>query len=130
MNQDIRIKRWIKVPFQKEGTHYYPGADTDPTLATKDEYDVSFLGSEHFHYFFFTVQIEVFHDDRDLEFIQFRRWLERLYDSGTLKLNHKSCEMMAIDLFEKVNEKWPGRDMVITVAEDNINTAVMEFKVN
>ncbi len=121
------IKRWIEVPFQKEGKHFYPGADTHPDLATGDEYDVSFLGREHFHYFYFAVRIEVFHNDRDLEFIQFRRWLERLYDTGTLQLNHKSCEMIAEDLHARVSEKWPGRDMVISVAEDNINRAILEF---
>lgn len=121
------IKRWIEVQFQKEGIHYYPGADTHPDLATGNEYDVSFLGTQHFHYFYFTVKIEVFHNNRDLEFIQFRRWLERLYDSGTLLMNHQSCEMLAEGLHSKIKEKWPGRDMVISVAEDNLNRAVLEF---
>jgi hypothetical protein len=121
------IKRWIEVPFQKEGKHFYPGADTRPDLATGDEYDVSFLGTEHFHYFYFTVRIEVMHNDRDIEFIQFRRWLERLYDKGTLQLNHKSCEMIAEELHAKISEKLPNRDMVISVAEDNINRAILEF---
>ena len=122
-----QIKRWIEVPFQKEGLHYYPGADTAPDLATGDEYDVSFLGREHFHYFYFTVRIEVFTNNRDLEFIQFRRWLEKLYSDSVLTLNHKSCEMMSEDLFAKINEKWPNRDVVISVAEDNINRAIVEF---
>jgi hypothetical protein len=33
---------WVK--FQKEGVHKYPGADTDPKLATGGWDDVSFLG--------------------------------------------------------------------------------------
>jgi len=37
------------------------------------------------------------HNDRDIEFIQFKRWLERLYADGVLRLDHKSCEMMADD---------------------------------
>lgn len=123
----MMIKRWIEVQFQKEGLHYYPGADIDPALATRDEYDVSFLGREHFHYFFFTVRIEVFHNNRDLEFIQFRRWLENLYNQGTLQMDHQSCEMLAEALHAKVSERWPGRDMMISVAEDNINRAVLEF---
>ena len=68
--------KMIWVTFRKEGTHKYPAALTDPKLATGDEYDVSFLGYPHRHIFHFRVAIEVFHDDRDIEFIQFKRWLE------------------------------------------------------
>jgi hypothetical protein len=123
----MSIKRWISIPFQKEGVHYYPGADTAPELATGDQYDVSFLGTPHFHYFYFTVKIEVFHDDRDLEFIQFRRWCENLYSSGVIQMANRSCEMLAGELHDRITEKWPNRDMVISVAEDNINMAVIEF---
>ena len=61
----------IWVTFTKEGIHKYPAALEDPNLATGDEYDVSFLGYPHRHIFKFRVSIEVFHDDRDIEFIQF-----------------------------------------------------------
>ena len=61
----------IWVTFSKEGVHMYPGADTDPKLATGGWYDVSLLGVPHRHIFHFKVRIEVFHNDRDIEFIQF-----------------------------------------------------------
>ena len=32
-----RANRMIWVTFQREGIHKYPGADTDPALATGDE---------------------------------------------------------------------------------------------
>jgi len=64
-------KVWVR--FQKEGIHKYPVALTDPALATGDEYDVSFLGYPHRHIFHFRVWIDVFHNDRDIEFIQFKR---------------------------------------------------------
>ena len=69
-------KRMIWVTFRKEGIHKYPAALDDPKLATGDKFDVSFLGHPHRHIFHFKVAIEVFHDDRDIEFIQFKRWLE------------------------------------------------------
>ena len=47
----------IWVTFQKEGIHLYPGADTDPKLATGDWDDVSFLGVPHRHIFHFRVMI-------------------------------------------------------------------------
>ena len=85
--------RKIWVTFRKEGIHRYPGADTDPALATGDEYDVSFLASPHRHMFHFRVWIDVWHNDRDIEFIQFKRWLEALYNGANtvLALDWKSC---------------------------------------
>jgi len=114
-------KRSIWVTFQKEGIHKYPAALDDPKLATGDEYDVSFLGHPHRHMFHFKVQIEVFHDDREIEFIQFSRWLQSLYNTDVLQLDYKSCEMIADDLYTQINAKYPGRFVVIDVAEDGEN---------
>jgi hypothetical protein len=117
----------IWVTFTKEGIHKYPAALTDPKLATGDEYDVSFLGYPHRHIFHFKVEIEVFHDDRDIEFIQFKRWLENLYASETLQLDYKSCEMICDDLAEQINNKYPNRKLNITVSEDNENGATCTY---
>lgn len=114
-------KRYIWVTFQKEGIHKYPAALEDPLLATGDEYDVSFLGYPHRHIFHFKVQIEVFHNDRDIEFIQFQRWLENLYNKGTLELDYKSCEMISDDLYDQISERYTGRSITINVSEDNEN---------
>ena len=126
--------RSIWVTFQKEGVHCYPGADTDPKLATGDWDDVSFLGFPHRHIFHFKVWIEVFHNDRDIEFIQFKRWMERLYaevDSSTsvLQLDYKSCEMIADDLAAQIQEQYPNRWLKISVAEDNENGCEIEYPV-
>ena len=122
--------RSIWVTFSKEGIHKYPAALEDPNLATGDEYDVSFLGYPHRHIFHFKVWIEVFHDDRDIEFIQFKRWLENLYKEDIIQLNNKSCEMIADDLFEAINDEYPGRYIKISVAEDNENGCEMEYPVS
>lgn len=123
--------RAIWVTFQKEGIHCYPGADKDPSLATGSWDDVGFLAVPHRHIFHFRVWIEVFHDDRDIEFIQFKRWLERLYSSnGTLNLNYKSCEMLADDLAKKIQSVYPGRWLKISVAEDNENGCEIEYEAN
>jgi len=121
-----KASRSIWVTFQKEGVHKYPGADTDPKLATGGWDDVSFLGVPHRHIFHFRVRIEVFHNDRDIEFIQFKRWLERLYQevessTSVLDLDYKSCEMIADDLYQEIAAKYPGRFVEISVAEDNEN---------
>jgi len=120
-------KRMIWVTFQREGIHKYPGADTDPKLATSDEYDVSFLGFPHRHIFHFTVAIQVTHNDRDIEFIQFKRWLENSFKSGVMQLDHKSCEMICDDLYEFIASRYPNRDIEITVSEDGENGATIYY---
>tara|TARA_B100001245_G_C22800159_1_gene385726 strand:- start:267 stop:650 length:384 start_codon:yes stop_codon:yes gene_type:complete len=121
--------RMIWVTFQKEGIHKYPAALEDPNLATGDEYDVSFLGYPHRHTFHFKVWIEVFHDDRDIEFIQFKRWMENLYN-GTLELDYKSCEMIADDLYGSIFLKFPNREVHIEVSEDKENGCLIQYPGN
>ena len=130
-----KVNRSIWVTFKKEGIHKYPAALDDPKLATGDWDDVSFLGYPHRHIFHFRVRIEVRHNDRDIEFIQFKRWLERLYSGGNtegiegtspsnsevLVLDYKSCEMIADDLYNQISAKYPGRFVEIEVAEDGEN---------
>lgn len=130
-----RAQRKIWVTFRREGVHKYPAALTDPQLATGDEYDVSFLGYPHRHIFHFRVWIDVFHNDRDIEFIQFKRWLENLY-SGTgpynqdqvLNLDFKSCEMIADDLYLQIANRYPGRAVWIEVAEDGENGCLIKYE--
>ena len=114
-------KRHIWVTFQREGIHKFPAAATEPKLQ-----DVAFLANEHRHIFHFNISIEVFHNDRDIEFIQFKRWLESLYQ-GTLELNYKSCEMISDDLYEVIAGRYPGRDIEITVSEDGENGATIRY---
>jgi len=114
--------RWIWVTFQKEGVHCYPAALEAPELA-----DVSFLGYPHRHIFHFKVQIQVEHNDRDIEFIQFKRKLESFYSTGTLNLNSKSCEMMADDLYTQIATLYPTRCVIIEVSEDGENGCKIEY---
>ena len=123
-------ERKIWVTFRKEGIHCYPAAATDPALKTGDEYDVSFLGTPHRHIFHFRVWIDVLHNDRDIEFIQFKRWLENLYKDGILQLDYKSCEMMADDLYAEIAARYPDRAVWIEVAEDGENGALIKYELS
>jgi hypothetical protein len=123
-------ERKIWVTFRKEGIHKYPAAATDPLLATGDQYDVSFLASPHRHIFHFRVWIDVFHNDRDIEFIQFKRWLENLYNDSILKLDYKSCEMIADDIYIKIAERYPNRAVWIEVAEDGENGCLIKYELS
>jgi hypothetical protein len=129
LKQDIRPLKMIWVTFQKEGIHCYPAAATDPNLATGDQYDVSFLANPHRHIFHFRVWLSVTHNDRDVEFIQFKRWLEQLYSSaqGVLSLDHKSCEMMSDELYDTISNKYPGREVWIEVSEDGENGSFIKY---
>ena len=136
IRQDVRPNKMIWITFRKEGIHKYPAALTDPALATGDEYDVSFLGYPHRHIFHFRVWINVLHNDRDIEFIQFKRWLESLYNGNTgnnnnqgavLSLDYKSCEMMSDDLHDIISKKYPGREIWIEISEDGENGSFIKY---
>ena len=118
--QSSQKKIWVT--FQREGIHCFPAAAEDPKLA-----DVAFLASPHRHIFHFRVAIDVFHDDRELEFIQFKRWLESLYVNTVLQLDYKSCEMIADDLYTQIAAKYPNRDVWIEVSEDGENGCYVEY---
>lgn len=106
-------KNMIWVTFQKKGLHRYPAAATEEKLE-----DVSYLGNIHRHLFKFKVWIQVFHDDRDIEFHQFLNWLESLYNGNILSLDFQSCEMISKALATKIKQKYPTREIWIEVAED------------
>jgi hypothetical protein len=117
-------KRQIWVTFQKEGIHKYPAALEEPQLS-----DVSFLGYPHRHIFHFRVSIDVWHNDRDIEFIQFKRYLEALYsgEQNCLSLDYKSCEMIADDLYLRIADRYPNRNVIINVSEDNENGCEIHY---
>lgn len=123
-----RADRKIWITFRREGIHRYPAAATDPALATGDQYDVSFLANPHRHIFHFRVWIDVFHNDRDIEFIQFKRWIDAIYDAGFLQLNFKSCEMMADDLYIHIADRYPDRAVWIEVSEDGENGCLIRYE--
>lgn len=113
------VNKMIFVTFQKEGIHKYPGA--------KDLEGVEFLQFPHRHMFHFKVIIEVFHNDRDIEFILFKRELEELYNEKTLQLDNKSCEMMSDDLYNYITKVYPNRNITIEVSEDGENGSICQY---
>lgn len=109
--------RTIFVTFQKEGIHRYPDAPDG----------VEFLKNPHRHIFHFRVDVDVFHNDRDIEFILFKRELEALYSEATLQVDYKSCEMLAEDLIDYISKKYPGRKITVEVSEDGENGATLSY---
>lgn len=128
MRPEVSVVKWIEVHFQVEGIHCYPEAATNPDLATGDEYDVSFLATPHRHIFHFKVLLNVSHSNREVEFIQFKRWCQKQY-SKMLSANNKSCEMLAEDLYARMqkHKHYKNRSAIINVSEDGENGAIVEF---
>jgi uncharacterized protein YqgQ len=107
----------IRVSFQKEGIHKYPAA--------KDLKGVEFLQYPHRHMFHFYVQLEVFHDDREVEFILFKREIEGLFEKGVMQADYMSCEMMANQLLDYIEVNYPNRICQVEVYEDDENGAIV-----
>lgn len=105
--------RKIWVTFQRVGFHRYPLAGEDPKLS-----DVQYLASKHRHLFKFKVEIEIFHNDRELEFHQVLNYCESLFETKQIDIDFKSVEMLADDLYIQLTNKYPGRFMAIEVSED------------
>ena len=101
--------RMIAVTFQKSGVHQYPAAPDD----------VQYLRAPHRHLFKFKVKIQVWHDDREIEFHQFLNWVEGLYSGEqSLSLNNSSCEMISDSLAAIIQSRYPDRLLQIEVWED------------
>jgi len=114
--------RKIWVTFQRAGFHRYPAASEDPGLA-----DVSYLGARHRHLFKFRVEIEIFHNDRELEFHQVLNYCESLYKDKHLEIDYKSVEMLADDLYLQLAKRYPDRAMTIEVSEDGENGCLIKY---
>lgn len=104
MNNSILVKTNF------EGLHKYINAPND----------VAFLRDLHRHMFFVEAEIEVFDDDRELEFIVVKRAINQYlytkpFDSSA------SCEQMAAQIIRFLIGKFGERNMCITVLEDNEN---------
>lgn len=123
----MKKKMFVYCSFQKEGYHVFPEAKTDPVFNTNDFLNVSHLANRHMHYFFFKVWVEVNHSNREIEFIQLRRWLEYSLGSGTIDVNNKSCEMLAEDVINLIHDRYPLSEIRVDVSEEGINGSYLEF---
>lgn len=109
------MTNYIWITTQKELFHSYPDAPME----------VKYLKDRHRHIFHFKVFIEVFHDNRDLEFIMFKNYINEIIETfGTLNL---SCEMMSDTIAKQVMFRYPKRKMKIEVSEDGENGTQFEY---
>ncbi|WP_279356202.1 hypothetical protein [Methylobacterium indicum] len=121
MISGIAPKRMIWVTFKVRGFHCYPDAPDQ----------VAYLRARHKHLFGFRVWVEVWGDNRELEFHMMQAWLESQFASGgPLEAEGQSCEMLANNLYERMvqEERYQGRDIWIEVDEDGECGCFMRYE--
>jgi len=111
------IQRYIYVTLQKEFIHQYKDAPDE----------VSYLRYPHRHIAHIKVTVEVFKNDREIEFILFKHFLEK--ELVLDKLTNNSCEQIAENIIQLVQENYGSdRDIDVVVSEDNENGAILSFR--
>ena len=100
-----------------DGMHNWPDAQAHFP-------EVGFLSNMHRHIWHITAKKRVYHDDRDVEFIMFKRDIEeylraKYYDenSRTHEFGAMSCEMLAREIYKQFGCTY------VSVFEDNENGA-------
>lgn len=113
---------FITVKTKFEGVHCYPNAPEE----------VAYLRNPHRHEFHVEAEIEVFHDDRELEFIMVKHRIDEFFEIHS-ELGSMSCEMIAMELRNHLWKLYPlpkgedtfsgtrGRKINIRVSEDGEN---------
>ena len=117
------VKKTIFVNTSFEGIHCYPSAPEG----------VEFLRTPHRHIFGVRVEIEVYHNDRELEFILLKRKINSWFEARTInnvwQMGALSCERVASDLIaflQRDLDKGQERYMSVSVDEDGENGATVE----
>ena len=112
------IQRFVYVTLQKEFIHQYKDAPDE----------VSYLRFPHRHMAHIKVKVEVFNNDREIEFIMLKHKLE-LHLNYLTKTSNNSCETIATELFTFMQHEYSmSRDMEITVSEDGENGSTLVYR--
>lgn len=117
--KDSSTSTFISITTRAEFIHSYPNAPEQ----------VHFLRSPHRHILHISAEIEVFSDDRELEFIVVKRDLEFFIRTLGLEMHStRSCETVGRSILEYLKEEYGARRSVtITVSEDGENSAIIKY---
>lgn len=112
------IFRWITVKTNFIGFHKYEDAPDE----------VAFLKNLHRHRFYVEALIQVFHDDRELEFFIVQDALDKDIIPFLFQSPLGSCEMMAeYILWGLVNTYGDHRNYYVEVSEDDENSGTVSW---
>lgn len=109
------MNKFIFVKNQFEGFHRYKDAPDE----------VSFLRNLHRHIFYVKVTIQVFHNERELEFFIIKRNIEKFIDENNF-FDNASCEYIAERIYNFIYDVYKNnRKICVEVSEDNENGAIV-----
>ncbi len=116
----------IAARVQFEGVHNWPEAP----------YEVSFLRQPHRHIFGVTAEVEVFKNDREIEFIMLGHKIKKHFAekakkdaNGVWQMGRTSCEDVATELVEWLDKMYcenGHRYIIVTVDEDGENFVTVD----
>lgn len=125
VNKNVKVVPMVSTVFCKtsfEGIHFYKGAPNE----------VTYLKHTHRHTFGVQVELQVYDDDREIEFIMLKhsinRWLNQRCVDGVWPMGGMSCEMVAKALADAIANEFgiafpKSRKFSVTVDEDGENGA-------
>lgn len=88
--------------------------------------EVEFLRHPHRHVFYVTSQIEVFEDDREIEYFMAQRVIDKIIKDEVMEMEEgSSCEMFAEKILDFLELVYPNRFIEIEVSEDNENSSII-----
>lgn len=122
----------VVMQLRVDGVHRFPDAPAE----------VNFLSFLHRHEFHIRVEVEVFHNDRDIEIIMAKHEMQKYFEdhypkfaheSKTINFDTKSCEDLAEELIMFLKGYFAGeadefgraRVMSVEVLEDGENGAIL-----
>lgn len=110
----MEVFRCICVRFNFVGFHNWPEAKGKR----------SYLAQRHRHRFFVEIELETFHNDREVEFHDFLDFCKAILLKGDgiisgVELGRASCEDIATFLESHITRRYPDRLLKISVFEDN-----------
>ncbi len=122
----VNVKRWVTARTQFRGLHHWPNCPLD---------EVGFLRDPHRHTFHVMVSVEVSGADREVEFFVLQRKIDDILsqkfseEDDTLILGARSCEMMADEIYDGLQNEFGGGGMRmrISISEDGENEALCEY---
>lgn len=104
-----------------EGIHCWPEAPEE----------VKYLRDPHRHVFEVIVKMQVFHNDREVEFIMLKhainKWLDAHKDAnGVWQMGRMSCEQVAEQVIEMLEDRYSRcRQITVSVYEDGENGCIV-----
>lgn len=94
--------------------------------------EVNFLKNEHHHNFGVYVECDVYHKNRELEFIRLRVQLKQIVDDlfstkdGIIRFGSMSCEMIARKIKFELEECFNKRNWKVIVDEDGVQGGIIQ----